>query len=103
LDLQQLVCTFLIVVGAGSVYGGFRLMLIGASRAASARPDATAGGETATAAFFILLGIILFAVAGMLVVGPWREPEPRPFPIRVMDLNIPPSPLERASQRMPGS
>jgi hypothetical protein len=106
MDLQQLVSTSFVVADAASVYGGFRLMRIGTSRAGSARPerpDATAGGEAGTAAFFIVLGMILLAVAGMLVVGPWRAPEPRPFPIRVMDLNIPPAAIERVPPKAPGS
>ncbi len=51
--------------------------------------------ETLVGAALTLIGVLLIVVVVMATKGPWRVHNPRPFPVRVMDLNRPPSDLEK--------
>jgi hypothetical protein len=89
LDLRELVCAFLAVVGAVSLFGGYRLF-------ANAR-----GGNVAAAAFFAGFGAVLIVLVAMMTLGPWRVRQESVFPIRVLDLNIPPAAIEKVGPPNP--
>jgi len=99
MELREFVCLFGVIVGAICIYAGLRLLFGGFARAM------TPGGprfEPATRRMggvsglvFALFGAALIFVVGMATIGPWRVPEPAPFPMHVLDLRTPPAEIER--------
>lgn len=98
-DLRQLVWTCGVIVGAASLYGGARLLVRGAIAAAEQRGSslgiAARRSNVLSAMVFIILGASLIALVAMAAVGPWRERDKAPFPMRVLDLSTPPAAIER--------
>jgi hypothetical protein len=86
LNFRALVCTFLAVVGAASLFGGYQLFAN-----STARPNLGAAG------FFAGFGALLIILVVMMTLGPWRVRDEGVFPMRVLDLNAPPAAIERVS------
>jgi len=90
---------FGVVVGAASLYGGCRLLARDIQSAARQRGpflnQAIRGPNIASGLFFAALGAILIILVAMAAVGPWREREPGPFPMHILDLTAPPAAIER--------
>ncbi|HEX4196599.1 MAG TPA: hypothetical protein VHZ26_04080 [Caulobacteraceae bacterium] len=72
LELRALVCAFLAVVGAVSLFGGYWLFANGRRGPRN---------NTAVASFFTGFGVVLIALVVILTVGPWRLHRPPVFPI----------------------
>jgi hypothetical protein len=85
LELRELVCTFLAIIGAGCLFGGYRLFAAGVAPAAL------------PAVFFAGFGAALIVLVAAMTVGPWRVRDVAVFPIHVRSLNIPPAAIERVS------
>ena len=97
-------CGFALVAGAGLVTLGLWLLATGRSHAQALAPNLRAGAQASDLASGLVLsavgaGMIVLALMGM--VGPWRPGETPPFPMRVLDLNTPPSPLDRGAPSTP--
>jgi hypothetical protein len=84
--LQQLVGIFLLLIGAGSLLGGYQLFAAGAGQK---------GHNAAPASFFAGFGAFLIVVVIILIAGPWRVRHDDVFPMHVLDLNAPPAAIER--------
>jgi uncharacterized membrane protein YidH (DUF202 family) len=72
LELRTLVCAFLALVGAVSLFGGYWLF---------ANSQRAPRNNTAVATFFTGFGVVLIALIVMLTVGPWRLHHAHVFPI----------------------
>ncbi|HXQ09885.1 MAG TPA: hypothetical protein VN805_02680 [Caulobacteraceae bacterium] len=84
--LEQLVSIFMLLIGAGCMFGGYRLFAAGAGQK---------GHNAAPASFFAGFGALLIVAVILLVLGPWRVRYDDVFPMHVLDLNAPPAAIER--------
>ena len=97
-DLSQLVYAFAIILAVPAIYVGVLMV----------RSDATAHGRITVSnqngllgGMLVVLGTILIMLVGMATLGPWREPSPRAFPVRIVDLQAPISEAERDALKRP--
>jgi hypothetical protein len=90
--LQQVVSIFLLMIGAGSLFGGYRLFAAGAG---------AKGHNAVPVAFFAGFGAFLIVVVIALLIGPWRVRYQDVFPMHVLDLNAPPAAIERVQPPPP--
>src|SRR5580658_8991111 len=101
-DLRQLVWTFGVFVGAAILYGGVHLVR-GAIPTAEQRRIALGAAvrrsDAVSGTIFIIFGASLIVLVAMATIGPWRERDKEPFPVRVLDLSAPPAAIERAAPR----
>jgi drug/metabolite transporter (DMT)-like permease len=74
-ELQALVCGFLCVVGAASLFGGYWLFANG---------ERAPRYNAVVAAFFTGFGVLLIVLVFMITIGPWRHREPPVFPARIV-------------------
>jgi len=99
-DLQQLVYAFAVILAVAAIFMGVLLVRAGVSgrrRVVIAGPNGLLGGMLAA------FGAALILLVGMATVGPWREHEPRAFPVHILDLQAPISEAERNALKTPGS
>ncbi|HXQ47505.1 MAG TPA: hypothetical protein VN806_12865 [Caulobacteraceae bacterium] len=91
-QLEEIVSIFLLIVGAGCLFGGYRLFAAGVG---------IKGHNLAPASFFAGFGALVILAVIWLTLGPWRLHYSDVFPMRVPDLNAPPAPVERPSPPAP--
>jgi hypothetical protein len=84
--LEEMVSLFLVIVGAGCLFGGYRLFAAGV---------AVRGHNLAPASFFAGFGALVILLVIWLTLGPWRMRYNDVFPMHVPDLNAPPAAIER--------
>lgn len=104
MDLRQIMCAFAVMAGGGFAILGLWLITTGEHNARPLAAHHRAGAITSD----VVSGLVLLAVgAGMVgislmsAVGPWRPHDEPVFPMRVLDLNTPPSPLDRTHPPSP--
>lgn len=104
MDLRQVMCAFAIMAGTGFAVLGLWLIATGERHARPLAADHRAGAIASD----LISGLVLLAIGAGMVgislmssVGPWREHDAPVFPMRVLDLNTPPSPLDRTQPPSP--